>query len=442
MLLDPSSDRVPSGYARFYNIYLAILAALLPFRWVSTPLLIGAFVLSVPLMFKINKSHLPSYRASFKLLILASPFILDLLFLWNNSDLLDGFKHAEKRLSLLVLPPLFYLLRRNLNLKYIYSKYTVILMLVLSGLLVGYVIENDNQVSEFWQGIHLWKMGYDYANYTGVHAPALNLHICFGLIVSFWLTMKSLLNRKNLAMISLRFCITLLLLFFLFYVNTRIAVILGILNILLIVLVIAWQRLSARRMTFTFLGTVVILGFGVYAFAKANPYSVKKFTTVTFAHMDKVNKLDELPDPEGMVYNALVTRVSIWNTAAELATENFWVGTGASDGKYDLNQRYLDTDQRFLARHKFPVHNQFIDFYLKFGILGLTVAILFMSILFYIGIKSRHIPSLCFALIFTAANMTDDFLIRYDGIVFAAFWSGLFISLSLRYSSDRSPEVD
>ena len=45
---------------------------------------------------------------------------------------------------------------------------------------------------------------------------------------------------------------------------------------------------------------------------------VKKYTDVTFKHMDKIGSLDDFENPEAEVYSSLVTRLSIWKSTLDI----------------------------------------------------------------------------------------------------------------------------
>jgi O-antigen ligase len=167
------------------------------------------------------------------------------------------------------------------------------------------------------------------------------------------------------------------------------------------------------------------------AFAKAFPFIIDKYTKVTFAHMDMVGRLDELENPEAQVYSSFVTRVSIWKTAWERAQKDLWIGVGAADGKDELNQAYVDTNQKFLAKYKFPTHNQFLDFLLKFGIAGLIGVLLYVMHVLWLSLQTKNALIFFFFVLFFTSNLTDDFLIRYDGITFSALWISVFAVIAM-----------
>ena len=110
-----------------------------------------------------------------------------------------------------------------------------------------------------------------------------------------------------------------------------------------------------------------------------------------------------------------------------MSTKKPITGYGYTNCYALLFQEYEDSNQRFLLKYKFKVHNQFLDYLLKFGFSGIIFLIIFFANKFYIALKTRSAVFLYFCVIFLAANLFDDMLRIYDGVAFSAFWTSVFI---------------
>jgi O-antigen ligase len=161
---------------------------------------------------------------------------------------------------------------------------------------------------------------------------------------------------------------------------------------------------------------------------------VKKYTEFTFSNLDKIGKLDEMEHPEIYAYNGLVNRLSIWKASIELANKNWIIGVGGADANADLIAYYKETKQFFLAKYKFATHNQFLNYYLKFGIVGLLATITYMLGYGHLAFKTKNSIIWAFFILFTISNLTDDFLNRFDGIGFSGFFYSIFLVIYLRDS--------
>ncbi len=422
-----------SLYLKNYEWLVGILGSILVFRKPATIAIIIFLVLHCVFF----KSIRWNKKAKWSIIVIAAPFLLDLLFIWNNELFADGLKHTEKRFSLLLFPLLIICQGRRLNLFKTLWIYVSIFTAILTVLFIRFTIIDTVLVIKYLNGIHLWEIGYSFAASMGLHAPAVNMHVAFLVMAIAYLLFNK--RPKQVYLIIVHISLLVISIFYLLVLNTRIAVVVGLVGLLCIVFLNSVKKLRKRNALIFTSGTLLLLCLMLFAFAKANTYMLEKYTKDTFKNLDMVGRLDEFDNPEGEVFSSLVTRVSIWKTAFERAMENPWIGVGAADGKDELHQAYIDTNQVFLAKYKFPTHNQYLDFFLKFGVLGLAVVLLFMTHIFFLSIKLRNSLVLMFFTLFAVSNLTDDFLIRFDGITFSALWVSIFANIYWHNRLDRGP---
>lgn len=397
-----------------FIILICLIASTIIFREFSTGLIILFALFNV---FFFKKTHFKKRDIVF-ILIIASPFLLDILFFWNNDSFFLGLKSAEKRFSLILFPIILVGHYKKINLKMLLKCYVLITTILLTILFCRYIILNTNDFLKYANGIDLWEIGYHFANSFGTHAPALNMHVSFAALAALYMLLK---DSKHYY-----FLLYLILFFFVLYINTRIAIVNCIVCSLLILVLEFFKKKKQLKEIFK---GILVLGVALFIclslFTLAFPRVIEKFTTDSFSNMDKIGRIDELEKPETK-HGSLVMRLSIWKASLELAKENLWIGYGASDSKRELVNYFEKTNQKHLAKWKFPVHNQYIDFLLKFGIFGSIVVIVFVLFIGYLGLKLESSIIICFFIIFFVSNLTDDFLIRYDGIIFSGFWASIF----------------
>jgi O-antigen ligase len=297
-------------------------------------------------------------------------------------------------------------------------------------------------LAKYLKGVDLWEMGYQFSNSIGIHAPALNMHLAFVSICNLYFVFSSFKNHQKLATKIVHLLLFGMSFFFVLFVNTRMALFNALVGFVIVFIFEIKSHLSTKKIIITGVTIVLLLSGILYLFVQKNPYMKEKYSSVTFAYMDKIGKLDEIDHPEIKVFNSFVTRLSIWKSAWELSVKNLPFGVGASDGKPELFKYYKDTDQKFLAEFEFPTHNQFLDFLLKFGILGPLVVVLYIGTIGYLGFDLKNGIIISFFFLFFISNLTDDFLLRFDGIVFSGFWSSIFASFWLQKKTlDKVPRV-
>lgn len=365
---------------------------------------------------------------------IASPVILELLLFWNNDSLAKGLKAIEKSTSLIIFPLFIIGNFQRINFLKLLQIYVFGTTLVLLFFFIRFNVLYPDLMHKYLNGIHLWEMGYQFGNSVGIHAPALNMHLAFVTVSAFYFVIKSFKDHEKSKFKAIRINIFILSFFFVLFVNTRMALV-NVFIGFLIVLFYAVKQNNFKKIALKGLPLLVLLIAVLFLFVQKDPYMKEKYSSVSFAYMDKVGKLDEIDHPEVKVFNSLVTRVSIWKSAWELSLKNLPFGVGASDGKNELNKYYAATNQKFLAKYEFPTHNQFLDFLLKFGILGPLVVLFYISIIGYLGFDLKNPIIISFFVIFFTSNLMDDFLLRFDGIAFSGFWLSIFSSYWLQQKS-------
>jgi len=374
---------------------------------------------------------------------IASPILLELLMFWNNDSFAKGLKAIEKSTSLLIFPLFIIGNYQRVNFLKLVQTYVIATTLILLFFFIRFNIMDAELMNKYLNGIHLWEMGYQFANSIGIHAPALNMHLAFVSVCALYFVFDSFKNHQKTLFKIASVIVFLLSFFFVLFVNTRMALMNVLAGIVIVLFFEISSKFNTKKIVLTAITVVFLVTAITFFFVQKDPYMKEKYSTTTFAYMDKVGKLDEIDHPEIKVFNSLVTRVSIWKSAWELSVKNLPFGVGASDGKPELNKYYKVTNQQFLAKYEFPTHNQFLDFLLKFGILGPIIVFLYIFTIGYLGYNLKNAMIFSFFLIFFTSNLTDDFLLRFDGIAFSGFWFSVFGSywLQKKISLDKAPAI-
>jgi O-antigen ligase len=411
-----------------FNSFLLLLAITLIFRLTCTKIIIAFVVFG---LFFIKKLEI-SKKSFYYIIIIAIPLLLEILFFWNNDSLKLGLKSMEKSTSLLIFPLFIIGNYKYLNFNSLLKKYAIITTLFLLFFFIRFSIIDPHDFYKYLKGIELWEMGYVFSKTIGIHAPALNMHLAFVSIINLYFLLKS--NSESILYKVGIFIVFILSFFFVLYINTRIALICMILGYI-IVLFYEFVIKKANNNLIKLIVIILSLGIVFTLFISKYTYMKEKYTNQIFANFDKIGKLDEFKDPVAEVSCSFVTRLSIWKSVIELSDKNLLYGVGSSDSKNVLNNYFVETNQKFLAQQKFPTHNQYLDFLLKFGILGLLGVFVYLFFIFYLGIKIRNPIIISFFLLFFISNLTDDFLIRFDGITFSGFWISIFSAYFIRQNN-------
>jgi len=405
------------NYYKINSFFLVLIASTIFFRSICTLLII---LFAVYNFLHIKYLEFPKKTITY-VVLLCLPLLFEILFFWNNSSYNAGLKSLEKYTSLLVFSVFILGNYKHLSFFKILNQYRFLLSIVLTVLLIRFSVLYSDLMLKYFNGIHLWEMGYNFAESFNNHAPAVNMHVAFLVVADVYFLIKKQTSKSRF----FNFLLLIVGVFSLFILNTRISLAVAVLGSLIVVLHYYGKHYNKNQVIKAFFAFFIALIAVLFIGFKSNPYMKEKYSNVTFAYMDKVGKLDEIQNPEEKVFNAFVTRVSIWKAALEVAQKKPLLGYGSADGKHEVVNYFEKTNQKFLAKYKFPVHNQILDFFVKFGFLGVFMGIIFLSIPIALGVKSNNVLIFSFGLIFFISNLFDDFLIRFDGIVFFQIWTCL-----------------
>jgi O-antigen ligase len=421
-------------FDKVFNLLLFLIAITLIFRKLCTIFLITFVFFNLLFLkkIKIKKSQLPI------MLLVAAPFLMELLFFWNNDSYVLGLKSLEKSVSLLFFPIFIIGNYQRIQLIQILKAYCITTTGIMVFFFVRFMVLDPEHFYKYLNGNDLWEMGYVFADSIGIHAPALNMHLAFVTFTNLYFLLDTLKKGYNNWYRFGYLLVFLLSFFFVLYVNTRMAFLGAVLGFITVVYFQIAKIYNYRKVIKTAAIILFLVSSILYLFLQNNPFMKEKYTTQIFSNLDKVGKLDEIDHPEIVVYSSFVTRLSIWKSAWELSLKHLPCGVGASDGKPELVQYFKETNQIFLAKYEFPTHNQFLDFLLKFGVLGPFVVLFYIATIAYLGVKTRNPIVISFFILFFISNLTDDYLIRFDGIVFSGLWLSLFASYWLQQKNKLS----
>ena len=126
----------------------------------------------------------------------------------------------------------------------------------------------------------------------------------------------------------------------------------------------------------------------------------------------------------------------LWKYGIKVIKENFWLGTGtgaANDALYEYLRKekaqFWDGEGTYtLARKKYNLHNEFLQHFVSFGLLGLLV----LCLTFILGFRNLSVDypfiALTFLLLSLISFNTESMLERQAGNLFFAFFFALLIA--------------
>lgn len=127
----------------------------------------------------------------------------------------------------------------------------------------------------------------------------------------------------------------------------------------------------------------------------------------------------ETGDPSG---SSVMQRYEYSKASLALIKQNFWFGVGTGDLEDALIGEYKDMGSELKNQYLFHAHNQFIAFFITFGVFGF---LWFFVVLFYPALKERYFNDyfyLVFFLIMIFSMLSDDTLETQAGATLFAFF--------------------
>jgi len=122
----------------------------------------------------------------------------------------------------------------------------------------------------------------------------------------------------------------------------------------------------------------------------------------------------------GYTVNDSNHKSKLW-LAAINANENILFGNGVGDIQSSLNEQYVISDLKKPLELEYNSHNQYIEYFVGYGIIGLT---LFLYIFYYYGrffVRYNNFVGIQFLIITSIISFTECLWNRHNGIVFFVF---------------------
>lgn len=127
-------------------------------------------------------------------------------------------------------------------------------------------------------------------------------------------------------------------------------------------------------------------------------------------------------DPDG---NSLLQRFEHWKAGTLIIKENWLFGVGTGDLQLAFNKAYEKSNTQLDQAHWNRAHNQFMTFWIAFGIFGFIVFTGFWLWFLYRNIKLNNFIGICFTLIAIGSFLSEDTIETQQGVTYIALFLGI-----------------
>jgi len=130
---------------------------------------------------------------------------------------------------------------------------------------------------------------------------------------------------------------------------------------------------------------------------------------------------------KGNFYSGTSLRMGVWKSAYEASKENLIWGSGKTIGESLLLEEYKKRELRIPIKYEYNSHNQYLQFLVQYGIIGLTFFVLVIVLIIKKLIERKNHLGLFWVLLFSITAITESVLTRQWGILSFTFLTSLFL---------------
>tara|TARA_R110001583_G_C5669759_1_gene410624 strand:+ start:11123 stop:12463 length:1341 start_codon:yes stop_codon:yes gene_type:complete len=388
--------------------------------------------------FRLNTKTKKKKRDLIFLIVSILPFIYLCITLFYSENFNLGQRRIVQMLPFFLFPIIFYLNKDQFrakqlqNICWFFSVSVIILVLyqilyslfrldflmaelsneeIVRNLLSEKKLLNEDVVSE----VKIRRFRSFLLDITDTHFTYQGLWIIFSIFFLSKLGFQKFKLKKYKGL--LLFSISLILMVWLFLISSRMPIIAMVIAAFYVMFVLG--RITIKYQLLLLLVTLLFLNISYFVFTPFRVRANEIFKT----------KFEFPTESRGSYsYSSVNVRNGIYFCVSRIAKEHIMFGVGVGDSQDELNKCYNDKiGAKIYTWKDYNTHNQYFFFLVASGLIG---AVLFLALLYlhWKTATNRSNPTyLYFITIIGLISLTENILSRSDGVMFFAFFSGLFL---------------
>jgi len=393
----------------------------------SNMLVLLLFTLTIPYGYALNNIIFAIFCFCSLLLLLPKAkhfihypkvFILPLFYFYIlfisliNSEIIESAKFLNLYLPFLASPLLYFSLKSKKTIQTVFITFilSVILFALICYATVFYdMLTSHRTLKHFFSW---WYTSNNLVKHTGLHTTYAGLLVNLGIASIF------ILNRYQITLFKKLAWFLPLLFLFNFSIASRMQS--GILILICITFLLFLNSKWILKVSILIL--ILLTPILLY---KVSPYISHKINglinTENYKNISKVN------DPASI--NA---RLSFLKSGLNTALNAPILGYGMINGRTQLDKGFKEDKLDWVLKNNFNAHNQYIEYAIRIGIVGLWFFLLLFFAPLYYGIKSKvnMMPFVLFSIIFLFSFLSESILLRQKGVILFTFIYTILIKLS------------
>lgn len=357
-------------------------------------------------------------------LLIISPWILELVSVLYSTNMVIGLHQVEKRLALLAIP----IVTLHSTDNAVKDRVSVFRTATICTVLVTFYCV---LVALYSVVVHSTKMAY-WEDFTQpiIFAPVyLSLIIN---IVSIWIINRLIEEWITLPLIQRIFYLSLIAYFGIitFLVASKLHSVIFIAILIIGVVLIYRKHVVSWKASLFILVLLFAIGFSV------SKSEIKE----RFAHIHNFT-IPSFNAPD-IAFNELTLRLTIFKCAIYIIEENPIFGTGVGDVMADLESVYRKVDFKFGYNNAYDPHNQYLRICLGTGVVGLSLFLISLITVLSRALRSGDWLVIGFMTVFCTSFLFESILERHNGIIpYAFFYSVLIFGVKNSIKKNAEPEL-
>lgn len=131
--------------------------------------------------------------------------------------------------------------------------------------------------------------------------------------------------------------------------------------------------------------------------------------------------------------NSVTQRIEFWRAAWHVIEQKPLLGVGTGDVKSAMDDAYITIDSRLYAEFRLRAHNQYLTFWMAFGVFGMLLLMATLLIPYGVPVTERGFLFTAFCVIVALSYLTEDTLETQAGVTMVGFFSALFAAQRLAF---------
>ena len=398
---------------RFMNTMA--VALLLPFGGgllaVAVTLLFVNWIIEGRFKYKLSSIQYPKLAFTF-----IAVYLMHVLGLLYSTNMSFGIADIGIKLSLFILPIVF-LMNRDFDAE----KMRRILYAFIIGCATSFCFCLIHALMNSSTG--MGELSYEKLSFF-IHPGYFSMYLSFAICIVLFLLQKNYFNTK------IELVGWLLLVMGLFIAQLMLASKTGIIVTLLIFLFTGAYYATRSGKMLMGISIIVLLALFV-------SFGINKMPLVR-ERLKSLNQLTNIQSIDKTSSESSAVRILIWQAASTVIKDNYLIGVGTGDVKDALMEEYKKRGMTGAYEHELNAHNQFIQFFVAFGIVGLVLFTISIIVPFVYSIRRQKYLYAFFLAIFTFNLFTESALETQAGVIFYAFFNSLLLSTD-RTFWEKSP---